>query len=212
MQYPPWVVDSEGMIILSFRTSESDALLLYMETGTSRQGYFRVRLLNGALNIDLSRRPSPFQMYEHVVEVLGEHLNDNRLHNVSVIRNRASNQYEISLDNVNSVTISLGATSTATGSLYIGGVPKTLVPVTDSLLDDTHFIGCLEDIKYSNTSILIDQLEHHAPVVENGVRENCVDPCSGVNCGSGVCVPRWPTGFCNCQATDLLGVSCTEGK
>ena len=215
-EYPPWVVVSQGLLKLSFRTSESDGLLLYMDDGMINGDFFRTRLLNGVLNIDLlgndfftSTLPQP------VSEVLGEHLNDNCLHNVSVLRDHTNTQFVISLDNLAPVTMTYTEFATSS-SLFVGGVSSTLRPATSNVTDDPHFVGCLVDIQYSNTSTVIDQLEYILPIddknVENNLGGNCVEPCEGVSCGSGVCIARWPTGFCDCRGTNMLGESCTEGE
>ena len=213
-EYPPWVVVSQGLLKLSFRTSESDGLLLYMDDGFTNGNFFRTRLLNGVLNIDLlgndfSTLPQP------VAEVLGEHLNDNCLHNVSVRQDHTNAQFMISLDNLAPVTMTYREFET-TSSLFVGGISSSLRPATSNVTDDPHFVGCLVDIQYSNTSTVIEQLEYILPITDknvvNNLGENCVDPCEGVSCGSGVCIARWPTGFCDCRGTNMLGESCTEGE
>lgn len=212
--YPPWVVNSDGLLKLSFITSESDGLLLYMDDGFSNGDYFRARLLNGTLSVDLLGR-TLHTISQPVVKVLGEHLNDNRLHNVSIEQDRSNNRFVIALDSLDPVLLSyssFGISSTDTSSLFVGGVPNTLLPAASSVIDDPHFVGCVVDIQYSNTSTLIDQLEYNVPIVENNLRGDCVDPCMGVSCGSGVCVARWPTGFCDCRGTNMLGESCAEGE
>lgn len=205
MLYPPWIPSTVGLLTFSFRTSESDGLLIYYADISITNGeYFRVKLLNGALRIDLLNDG----------QVIGEHLNDNFLHTVSISHTK-NVQFDVTLDSLDTVTIEYKPINIPTDvseplytGVFFGGVPEMPQLATRSVLDDPHFIGCLEDIRYSNTSSLM----YNAPIIENGVEEGCEDPCVGKSCGSGVCVPRWPAGYCDCQGTGMLGDRCTEGK
>ena len=99
------------------------------------------------------------------------------------------------------------------GGVFIGGTPPNVITG-----NHTSFMGCLEEVLFGSGNISTATVESSAlqplqPLQTRGVvRYGCPDPCSGVNCGAGCCVARWPNNaFCDCSDAGLLGKFCTEG-
>lgn len=218
--YPPWIVQAsnQGSIRFSFRTSQQNGLLLYMDGNAFGDDipslaivqYFKLSVVNGTLAVEIfdldTLNPS--------ITIIREHINDGQVHTVLINhqKNTGTGSLTIMLDGYITLTYQLFSNEDIGASgLYIAGV-NGHQSLMDRANTDIHFVGCIMDLRYSNDSIQDNDLLPQAPMVEEeSVVEQCVDPCEGVNCGGGVCVGTFPVGTCDCRNTGLLGPDCTEG-
>ena len=199
--------------MFTFRTYHN-GLLMYMdslprESDQMLGTYFILNLVDGVLETEVLML-STFMMN---TERIGENLNDNENHTVSVLLDVVNTELTVTLDG-SSITVSydhgdLTDQNIGTSGLYFGGVPDIHTVFLSGAENFEHYDGCIMGIRYSNETI---GLMPETPIAENAVTEGCIviDPCDGVECGAGVCVS--PHGICDCRRTGMLGASCTEGK
>ena len=210
-QYPPWIPESQGLLVFTFRTTQPNCLLVYMDSGQPGLGqFFKLSLVQGVLEarvFGLSFKSEQF--------TTGEGLNNNENHTISIELNTVASQFTMTLDDLQPEMFSYHPffPHIGIGGLYFSGIPNNIDVVSESLVrDDENFNGCLMNVRYSNDSTSESDLMAVSLLVENAVTEGCADLCEGVECGGGVCVELYPVGFCNCRGTGMLGASCTEGK
>ena len=223
--YPGWrgLGMQEGLLQLTFTTSTASGLLVYA-VGDQGMGpeALAVMLERGRVFVKVQRYQVRFfsgqPFLTEIIDVeqfyVSETLNDNTPHTLSL--QRSPGQFMVSvLDRMSSESSSLLARSSNIGSteVYIGGLPTnrtSLFPTSGS------FIGCLEDIQYSNDSTNTSSLVDVTPLEQKGVMEGCLsaaDLCANVSCGAGTCMAVLPESYyCDCSSTPLGGASCDEGK
>lgn len=216
--FPPWLGLSmnEGAMSFTFRTTELNGLLLYAEGNGSQPSdgstdYIVASMDNGVIYVMLQFFETNSNSLNLTRVSLGGSLNDNRPHTFSIRHSEEIIEY--SIDSTDTVTINYSSpvvTNIGTNGIYLGGLPSSVTPVLEGVLDKANFVGCLESLMASNNS---QQPTPVLPLGENNVREGCVDPCNAVSCSPGVCIPRWPDrGFCDCSGTSMSGENCNEGR
>ena len=210
-----WNQSPQRLLRFTFRTSEQNGLLLFTMSpeGSTREDYLLIRLVNGSLVIEYGN--NIFLTSE--TKSLGENLNDNQPHTVTVLHDPVIYQFEYKLDSGRLVkkTYTSNIPDFGSNGVFMGGVPfgSTLA------VNEVYFIGCLENVisaSSSNLTVDMDSSSLQAlPVVESRgrIQDSCIDPCTRMRCGLGTCIPKWPDhAFCNCRGTGMLGESCSEGK
>ena len=209
--YPQWLPSPQRILRLTFRTSELNGVLVYSE-GCDRPDYLMVQLLNGSLVARLSLREGEVTESE-----LGDLLNDNQPHQLTVYHDPPNLQFRYVLDGGSPVEEGYPSDlipAFGSGGVFIGGIPPDVTAE-----NHTSFVGCLDAVLFGTGSIptaTVESLTLQSPQpLQTGgvVRDGCPDPCSSVNCGEGRCVARWPDrAFCDCSDAGLLGEFCTEGE
>ncbi len=213
--YPAWLVQEQGRLDFSFRTSHRNGLLLYMEGNNFGLGeFFKLSLANG----DLIAEILDTSVFVPSITTLSERLNDDGVHTVVIQHNPQDLQFTIRIDGRIPINIHYNLLPTSVkriseSGVYIGGVPDNLASLHGSSAPlDPHFIGCIMDIRYSTNSTAVEDLIVETAIEEVSVVEGCVDFCASVNCGGvGTCVPTYPVGICDCRDSNTLGANCTEG-
>lgn len=168
--------------------------------------------------IDVSLRPDDVQS---LTLGSGMFLNDNQPHTLTIYHNPDLQRFEYVLDSDAAVRVPHLAGVTpdfGPGGVFLGGVPPTITALA-ALVNETFFIGCLEDVLLANSTISSSSVANSVLQglglvrVGGNVQDGCVDPCLAVSCGQGVCVRRWPDrAFCDCRGTGMMGASCSEGE
>ena len=219
--YPQWLVEeNQGRLDFSFRSSQRSGLLMYTEGSDDslRIGeFFKLSLIDG----DLAAEVIDSVTFLPVATVLKKCVADNQVHTVTLLHNARARQFTIRIDGDIPQNVIYAILSTdmenhiSDSGLYFGGVPDDLGGLdpllSSSAHSDPHFVGCIMDIRYSNDSTDNKDLTEKLSMEEVAITEGCVDFCEGVECGVGVCVPRFPVGICDCRGTNKLGVNCSEG-
>ena len=214
-EFPQWLTTTEGLAHFSFITSAPSGLLFYIDsTGTSGD-YLLLQLQSGSVTVEVRVGGNvPSSTQETHRETLGEHLNDNLLHNIRIVH--ANSRFSFTLDGSidRDILYSLDLNFDTRGSVYFGGIPESYAP--DAQFDTSSiFIGCLQDIQFANNSFFPFSVMRKQPLDENNLRSRCVDPCANISCNGGVCVSQWPTeetAFCDCRDTNRAGPTCSDGK
>ena len=220
--YPGWAGLSleEGLLQLTFRTSNESGLLLYAE-GNDGHGIDALMVMLEGGNISVMIQQHVEKRFGSMIIFLsetdqfyvGENLNDNRPHTLSL--QRTPGQFTVSvLDRSVSESSRLLATSSSIGSMNIsiGGLPDNFMPL---FATSGHFRGCLGDVQFVNNSTNTSFLVSISPLQQQGVTEGCSDPCASILCGDGggTCVALLPDRhFCDCSSTSFGGANCSEGR
>lgn len=217
-QYPAWSPTPQRILRFTFQTSECDGVLVYTE-GCNTEDYLLVRLVGGAVVARLSLGEDGERHSEE--ETLGGDLNDNQPHTFTIYQNPAVSQLRYTLDSLGPVEELYPSDldpEFGPGGVFLGGVPDSS-PRSGEPPFDAFFVGCLRDILFANGTIPSEDVDSSTLGVvgvvgtAGTVQDGCLDPCSGVSCGAGRCVSRWPDrGFCDCRGTMTLGEECSEGK
>lgn len=220
IRYSPLIPSPQSILRFTFRTSELNGVLMYSE-GCNRPDYLLVRLVNGSIEVQLSLREG---LVESMTFGGPTPLNDNQPHIFAVYHNPQNLQFRYLLDDGSPLVEGYAAglvPAFGIGGVFIGGAPPNTGEngIPTDLLNGTSFIGCMEDILFASSDISDVDVPSSTLLalveVERGgeVRDGCTDPCSGVSCGAGRCVARWPDiTICDCQGTGMLGETCSEGE
>ena len=218
-RYPGWsgLSGTDGLLLITFRTSHSVGLILYAEglkDGDDQNEELEITLVGGQISVNVLQRRDAQPTFESVFEqfYLGQNLNDNKPHMLSIQQLDGTMSIRIVDQPDSEVNSTLLGTPSSIGSteLYFGGVPMSV----DSQLSasSSPFIGCLDDVQFANTSTLPESLVSVMPLEQSGVVNGCVDPCTSVSCGQGECVAILPDQFhCDCSSTLMGGANCNEG-
>ena len=201
---------------LSFRTSELNGVLVYIE-GCDRPDYLLIRLVNGTVEVRLSLEAGIVE-----TRTLGEFLNNNEPHVLTVYQNPQLLRFQYALDAL--VVVESYASGLVPafgpGGVFVGGAPpeRVLAGIVP-LVNGTSFIGCIESVfagsgNFPGAEVPSSSLLRLEPIEVGGViRPGCPDPCLGMDCGAGHCVARLPDiAFCDCRGSGMLGENCTEGE
>ena len=193
-------------------------MLVYTE-GCTADDHLLVRLEGGAVVARLSLGENGERHLQE--ESLGENLNDNTPHTITIYQDPALYQLRYVLDSLDPVEETYPSDlypEFGESGVYLGGVPDSS-PRSGEAPFNTSYVGCLEDVVFANGTISSEgvatsELSVVGVVGTRGmVQDGCLDPCSGMSCGEGSCVARWPDrGFCDCRNTMALGVACDEGE
>lgn len=209
-QYPPWRAITEGRCQFSFRTSELNGTLLYVDSSGCSGDYLYLRLRNGGIQLRIRVGTAG-----ELQESFGEHLNDNQLHDVHILHNRG--QFSVSMDGSTVAMVSsppgVENTLDTHSHVFIGGIPDSYIPDLEYVSSEQNFVGCVENITFADDSTLSTSLMYRMPTAERNVRIGCEVPCVTDPCNSGTCIPRWPVEnvFCDCRNTLQAGTTCSEG-
>lgn len=234
--YPAWIPSPQRVLRITFQTSRREGVLLYTEACTTNPptendpDYLLVRLEGGAVAIQLSLGGDRIRMGPGVVrhfaeDTLGENLNDNQPHTLTLFHSPDIFQFRYALDALEPVEVIYDTPPSTNpdplfgpGGVYVGGVPDSS-PWSGQEPFDEFFVGCVRDVLFGSgpipsEGVASSTLEGVGAVGTVGtVQDGCLDPCSGVSCGAGRCVARWPDqGFCDCRGTMALGEECSEGE
>ncbi len=220
--YQAWNLNPQRLLRFTFQTSERNGLLVYAPEasnsssssegeGEEMEDHMLIRLVNGSLVINVNLGPLNSEE-----EIIGEFLNDNRPHTVTVFQDPARFRFQYSLDDTTLPDETYASNLRpvfGTCGLYIGGVPRNATPFAN----DTRFIGCVRDVLFTSSDGLAittptSSLQQLPELKTGGAFiDGCVDPCTGMDCGSGVCVSKWPdNAFCDCRSSMQLGEFCNE--
>ncbi|XP_021341144.1 neurexin-1a-like isoform X3 [Mizuhopecten yessoensis] len=208
-KYQKWNPCQNGSIHLEFKTKDMSVLILYMDDG-GHSDYFELKLLTGSLHLRFTLGSAPMRIN------VGQRLNDNRWHKISIKRNRK---------NITLVVDSQSYTRTyhstdqdfgyyATNSpVFVGGISNEYEDKTSSLTLpaiylEPRFTGSIRNILYSNCGgppMRPELLDYRGIVSEN---DQCVvsDPCQH----GGICVTHDEGVACNCSYTDFEGEFCSQ--
>ncbi|XP_033734709.1 LOW QUALITY PROTEIN: neurexin-2-like [Pecten maximus] len=210
-KYQKWNPCQNGSIQLEFKTKDMSVLILYTDDG-GRSDYFELKLLTGSLHLRFNLGSAPMRLN------VGQRLNDNRWHRVTIKRNRKN----ITLI-VDSGTFTRTYHSTdldfgnyATNSpVFVGGISNEYEDNTSALTLpaiylEPRFTGSIRNILYSNCGgplIRPELLDYRGIVSEN---DKCVvsDPCQH----GGICVTHDHGVSCNCSYTDFEGEFCDQKR
>ena len=211
-EFPQWLTLGQGLARLTFRTSESNGFLFYMDGSGLTEHYMFIRLQGGRVAVDIGLDNS-----ETLQGEFGSELGDNATHTITILHEFMLFDFE--LDGSIALSISANSAHLDTRShVFFGGLPEGYSPHLPAAASEASFAGCLEAAQFANGSLQFVDIFTLSPIRENGVVLGCSDPCAGVNCGTGVCVPRWIGGddmrgvsFCDCNGTGLAGSNCASG-
>lgn len=184
-------------------------LILYMDDG-GRSDYFELKLLTGSLHLRFNLGSAPMRLN------VGQRLNDNRWHRVTIKRNRKNITLIVDSHTYtrtyHSTDLDFGNYAT-NSPVFVGGISNEYEDNTASLTLpaiylEPRFTGSIRNILYSNCGgplIRPELLDYRGIVSEN---DQCVvsDPCQH----GGICVTHDQGVSCNCSYTDFEGEFCDQ--
>ena len=209
------MAQDEGVLRFTFLTSVRDGLLMYLEGDNTTEAAHTVLVVlqGGSLVIEVNFEVDNMHQY-----ILGNFLNDNRPHTLTIHHSVDNRQFEFKLDSGAAVECPYASHITpnfGTREVYFGG------SLSDSMATEnvTNFIGCLSDMLSAvGSSLSVATLDSELQALDvifstEMIQENCQDPCAGKDCGNGRCVAYRPDlAFCDCRESGMLGENCTEGE
>ncbi|XP_069116401.1 neurexin-1-like isoform X2 [Argopecten irradians] len=208
-KYQKWNPCQNGSIQLEFKTKDMSVLILYMDDG-GRSDYFELKLLTGSLHLRFNLGSAPMRLN------VGQRLNDNRWHRVTIKRNRKNITLIVDSHTYtrtyHSTDLDFGNYAT-NSPVFVGGISNEYEDNTASLTLpaiylEPRFTGSIRNILYSNCGgplIRPELLDYRGIVSEN---DQCVvsDPCQH----GGICVTHDQGVSCNCSYTDFEGEFCDQ--
>ncbi|KAL8610426.1 hypothetical protein ACOMHN_035143 [Nucella lapillus] len=196
---------------LSFqlKTTEMDGLLMY--NAGKGQDFLALELTGGFLYYVYNMGGGTQRIRANV----NEKLNDNRWHEIRLLRVETYKQLIRVDDNTPTVDDLSGAGAIyfdLEDHLYLGGVKKTLYHTLPKKIEARHgFMGCIGSLDLNNyqPNVLRD-----ANPVHEAVGDGCQGPtsqCQNDSCANGGrCVQQWTTISCDCDTTSYTGPNCTK--
>ncbi|KAL3872891.1 hypothetical protein ACJMK2_036072 [Sinanodonta woodiana] len=201
--------DTYFSVSFMFKTLGPNGLILF--NGISDYDFLALELHNGYLYYSYDVGGGPQRIYVNTAEPL----NDNKWHDVSLIRPMKEKQI-IRVDHFPATVENMDRNSPTDfnlkGPLYLGGVEKTMYRSLPANIKSGHgFQGCIATLYINGHkyNILRD-----AKNVEYSVTVGCKE--SGISCqpsscfNGGHCVQQWNSYACDCEMTSYTGPTCND--
>lgn len=213
--YPQWLTTREGVAVFSFRASQADGLLFYVDSEGNGGNYLAVWLQDG----QLKARTCVGDTAVKIETTFGQHLNDLQLHTLRI--RHFDHEFHFYLDNelepLGNLTYELHLTFRTYSSVFFGGIPTSHEADYEPAKTMKALAGCMANVSFSNNTISTLELELKIPTRTNELLQGCVDKCAGDDtlCNGGECVTSWsiPNGyFCDCSSAANVGEFCTSGE
>ncbi|KAK7504775.1 hypothetical protein BaRGS_00003803, partial [Batillaria attramentaria] len=196
-------------VSFQLKTTESDGLLMF-NAGLG-QDFFAMELTDGFLYYIYNMGAGTQRIRANV----NEKLNDNRWHEVRLLRTETYKQLLRVDDNTPTVDDLSGADAIhfdLQGYLYLGGVQKTMYHTLPKKIEARYgFVGCIGSLDLNG--YLPNILREASPVHES-VGDGCQGPtsqCQNTSCANGGrCVQQWNSISCDCDMTSYTGPRCED--
>ncbi|XP_076443088.1 neurexin 1-like isoform X2 [Babylonia areolata] len=196
-------------VSFQLKTTESDGLLLY--NAGKGQDFFAMELTDGFLYYVYNMGAGTQRIRANV----NEKLNDNRWHEIRLLRTETYKQLIRVDDNTPTVDDLSGAGAIyfdLQDHLYVGGVKKTMYHALPKKIAARHgYIGCIGSL---NLNSYLPNILREASPVHEAVADGCQGPtsqCKNDSCGNGGrCVQQWNTISCDCDMTSYTGPKCQD--
>uniref|UniRef100_A0A2C9K886 Uncharacterized protein n=1 Tax=Biomphalaria glabrata TaxID=6526 RepID=A0A2C9K886_BIOGL len=206
---PRLQVHEKFSISFQFKTTESDGLIFYND-GTG-QDFFAMELSQGYMYYVYNMGEGP----EKIKANVNQPLNDNKWHEVRLLRTETTKQLLRVDDNTPTIDDLTGAKNNKfdlSGPLHVGGVHKVKFPSLPKLISSQHgFVGCLGSLDLNG---YLPNLLQQASYIHEGVGDGCRGPmtkCVNDSCANqGRCVQQWTSYRCDCDMTSYTGPMCKE--
>ncbi|KAL3090561.1 hypothetical protein niasHS_005473 [Heterodera schachtii] len=156
-RYPKWAQTFENELSFEFKTSMSNALLLYTDDGTVQQNFFTISLLDGHIQVEFRLGEKQFEMPERrpVIQigfVNAARVDDGKWHRFSFFQ--AWENVRVQLDEektfrvLSQRTFALGNIRT-NSDVFVGGIPKEIEKLSSPLRRHSqHFAGAIRSLVY----------------------------------------------------------------
>ena len=200
--YPLWTPSTRGRIDLTFKTSVSNATLLYI-AGRDK-GHLH-------LSLNAGRLACSFQLGNITKkQKTKKHWNDDLWHNIAIthksgrIKVYVDNNQELHLVNPASLTFD------TLPPLYVGSVPSRYSQGEYQSLQ-----GCIREVRMNNESFADYDLQTMHLLAQNRSIKGCHGPCEVDNKTSndGQCIGNWLTGQTICLCPPLTtGEYCQQSE
>lgn len=214
VEYPQWLTTQEGLAVFSFRASQANGLLFYLDSDNNGGHYLVVWLQDGRLKARMEAGgDGPLET------TFGEHLNDLSFHKVLI--KHFYQMFEFYLDDqplrLGNITYDINLVFETQSSVFLGGLPSSYTADYEAAMSMHSLAGCVENVRFADNSIIGLDLEAKLPLRKHGLLEGCVDNCTSdvSRCNGGECVTSWsnPDGyFCDCSAATSVGENCASGE
>ncbi|XP_055878286.1 neurexin-2-like isoform X11 [Biomphalaria glabrata] len=206
---PRLQVHEKFSISFQFKTTESDGLIFYND-GTG-QDFFAMELSQGYMYYVYNMGEGP----EKIKANVNQPLNDNKWHEVRLLRTETTKQLLRVDDNTPTIDDLTGAKNNKfdlSGPLHVGGLHKVKFPSLPKLISSQHgFVGCLGSLDLNG---YLPNLLQQASYIHEGVGDGCRGPmtkCVNDSCANqGRCVQQWTSYRCDCDMTSYTGPMCKE--
>ncbi|XP_062614011.1 uncharacterized protein LOC134275752 isoform X2 [Saccostrea cucullata] len=206
-QYPKWNACINASLSFEFKTTQATGLLMYTDDGGSYD-FFELSLQRGIAQL----RINIVDGHDGSVEFqVGQNLNDNKWHRVTIQRNRMETTF--SVDQESSKNVSYGSDfyfgNLANNSdVYFGGMPESYMKHLETLalpsvMFDPHLAVEIRNVIYGNCSCV--------PVRGSLIRGVSLDgrfteACEQRNhCGDCLCISVDAGPKCQCDETQKCG-------
>lgn len=211
-EYQQWLTTRAGIAVFSFRASQADGLLLYLDSNNNGGHYLAVWLQDGRL-----KARTYVGGDEPLETTFGEHLNDLKVHTLRIIH--FDQKFDFHLDNVplGNLTYDPSLRFEAHSNVFFGGLPASYDADYGPAMTMNAVAGCVANVSFADHSTSNLELQSRTPIMKNELLEGCVDRCAGDNslCNDGECVTSWSSPneyFCDCSSAVNVGEFCTSGK
>ena len=208
-------LESVGEIKFSFRTTETNGVLMY---GVGREDapadLFALMLSDGHLLMVIEIGSGL-----HLIEIHSSvAANDGELHSVNI--RHSTDRGTVTYDNKTHSYRHLGRRQQLelTSTLYVGGFASDAhehmlrVRLASSMYV-TGYVGCLQDLHVNGQQIdlsYLSRLQHRADVIDRC--ESTSSQCASHPCfHGGRCIQGWNRFLCDCSTTTFTGRVCNEG-
>lgn len=209
-RYERWNTGQDGVATFSFKTSQADALLFYLDSSGNGGNFLVVWLEEGRMNARIevgSAGPLDTRF--------GRHLNDLASHSLLITHTQSRFEFHLDGNKAGEVRYDFGHIFQTRSSVYIGGLPTSYEPDYGPAASLEPLAGCVDNVKFADGSPNSIQLRSRDPQETNELEEGCVDGCENAQCNGGRCVQNWsrPGGyFCDCSSAENVGEFCTVCK
>ncbi|XP_055933048.1 axotactin-like [Argiope bruennichi] len=187
IEVPGW---RRGDIAFSFRTSNSQAVLIYQASIHHTHGYLRVLLINDyelSFEFTLNNRPRSVKVTSR------RKLNSGEWQQVWVDHDSYHMRFTVNLDFAMVDYGESHGVGPFEGPLYVGGVPEHVAG--DSSIKEG-FIGCFRGLVIND--VVVD-LYKHMTRSESAIVHGCQPSCASNPCQNGAtCVEYWGSYVCEC--------------
>ncbi|GFR22715.1 protocadherin-like wing polarity protein stan [Trichonephila clavata] len=187
IEVPGW---RRGDIAFSFRTSNSQAVLIYQASMQPTHGYLRVLLINDhelSFEFTLNNIPQKMKLRSETK------LNSGEWQQVWVDHDSHHMRFTV---NLHSIMVDYGESHGVgpfEGPLYVGGVPEHIAG--DSAIKEG-FIGCFRGLVIND--VVVD-LYKHMTRSESAIVHGCQPSCASNPCQNGAtCIEYWGSYVCDC--------------
>lgn len=211
-KFPSWEPCLNWSFSFEFKTSKTNALLVYFDRGSFN--FFELKIIGGSARLRLTVRESTVTMHA------GEKLDDSKWHKVQVQQD--NRRTILTVDGVpHSKTppngwAELSEVPAGTPFLFIGGLPKETTDnylrlALPSIVFEPRFQGSIRNLFYRDC----DGEEHRPAMIDShGILSTDVDYCEKGNpcLNGGTCLSTDGGLICDCTRTDFTGVRCDIGE